>query len=338
MTKTLGVLKGGYKSKLNLMHTEIAINEVKNCFENKLSEALNLIKVSTPLVLSEGNGINDNLNGEERIVSFDALDIKNKRIEVVQSLAKWKRMALGRYGFTFGEGLYTNMNAIRRDEVLDNLHSMYVDQWDWEKVISKEQRNLHTLRTEVEKIYQAIKATEEYMHKFHSDLEPVLPNDIYFISAQELEIMFPQLTPKEREDVIAKEHGAVFIMQIGDVLASGEKHDGRSPDYDDWTLNGDIIVWNPVLEKAFELSSMGIRVDEHSLLKQLKIANNEDRAVLQYHKSLLDGKLPYTIGGGIGQSRLCMFLLKKVHIGEVQASVWNEQIIKECQESNITLL
>lgn len=338
MTKTLGVKKGGYKSKLNLMHTEIAINEVKNCFENKLSEALNLIKVSTPLVLSEGNGINDNLNGEERIVSFDALDIKHKQIEVVQSLAKWKRIALGRYEFTIGEGLYTNMNAIRRDEVLDNLHSMYVDQWDWEKVISKEQRNLDTLKTEVKKIYQAIKKTEEYMYEFHSELEPVLPEDIYFISAQELEIMFPQLNPKEREDAITKEHGAVFIMQIGDLLASGEKHDGRSPDYDDWTLNGDIIVWNPVLERAFELSSMGIRVDEHSLLKQLKIANNEDRAVLQYHKSLLDGKLPYTIGGGIGQSRLCMFLLKKVHIGEVQASVWNDQIIKECQESNITLL
>jgi aspartate--ammonia ligase len=289
-------------------------------------------------LLSEGKGINDNLNGVERSVSFDALDIKNRQIEVVQSLAKWKRVALSRYGFTIGEGLYTNMIAVRRDETLDNLHSIYVDQWDWEKVISKEQRNLETLKAEVKKIYKAIKSTENYMYEFHSALKPVLPKEIYFITTHELEILYPHLTPKERENIIAEEHGAVFIMQIGGFLRSGEKHDGRSPDYDDWTLNGDIILWNPLLERSIEISSMGIRVDENTLLKQLKLANNEDRRILEYHKSLLDGNLPHTIGGGIGQSRLCMFFLKKAHIGEVQASVWNDQIIKECQERNIMLL
>ncbi|MDF0725492.1 aspartate--ammonia ligase [Cytobacillus sp. S13-E01] len=336
MSKTLAI--NGYKSKLDLISTEIAINEIKNHFESKLSEALNLIKVSAPLLLSEGRGINDNLHGVERIVSFDALEMKNTQIEIVQSLAKWKRMATARYGFTVGEGLYTNMNAIRRDEELDNLHSMYVDQWDWEKVISKDQRNQGTLETEVKKIYKALKATEGYMYEFHSVLEPTLPDDIYFISTYELEIVYPDLTPKQREDVITKEHGAVFIMQIGGVLPSGEKHDGRSPDYDDWTLNGDIIFWNPLLEKSFEISSMGIRVDKKALLKQLKLSKNEDRSMLEYHKLILGEKLPYTIGGGIGQSRLCMFFLKKAHIGEVQASVWSEQILTECKESNINLL
>jgi aspartate--ammonia ligase len=257
---------------------------------------------------------------------------------MVQSLAKWKRMALTRFGFTVGEGLYTNMNAVRRDEVLDNLHSMYVDQWDWEKVISKEQRTIDTLKTEVKRIFNAMKLTEKHMYEFHPMLKPILPEEIYFITTQDLELLYPNLTPNEREDKITKEHGAVFIMQIGGYLRSGEKHDERSPDYDDWTLNGDIILWNPLLKRSFEISSMGIRVDEHSLLKQLKLSNTEGRKVLAYHKALLEGKLPYTIGGGIGQSRLCMFLLKKAHIGEVQASVWNEQILHECKERNIDLL
>ncbi|MFD2682401.1 aspartate--ammonia ligase [Bacillus seohaeanensis] len=337
MSNTVAI-PNGYKSKLDLMHTEIAIKEIKDHFEDKLSEALNLIKVSAPLLLNSGRGVNDNLNGVERIVSFDALDLKDTQIELVQSLAKWKRMALARYGFTFGEGLYTNMNAVRRDEVLDNLHSMYVDQWDWEKVIAKEQRNLDTLKTEVKKIYHAMKETESYMYEFHPALKPILPDEIYFITTQQLELLYPNLTPEQREDVITKEHGAVFIMQIGEVLRSGEKHGGRSPDYDDWTLNGDIIFWNPLLERSFEVSSMGIRVDEKTLLKQLKLANNEERRVLDYHKSVLNGDLPYTIGGGIGQSRLCMFFLKKAHIGEVQASVWNDKILKDCKKRNITLL
>ncbi|SNT45048.1 aspartate-ammonia ligase [Bacillus sp. OK838] len=327
-----------YKSILDIMHTDIAINEIKGHFEEGLSNALNLIKVSAPTILNEANGINDNLNGVERILTFDALDIKNKQIEVVQSLAKWKRITLSRYGLTFDEGIYTNMNAIRRDEKLDNLRSLFVDQWDWEKVIAKEQRNLNTLKSEVKKIYKAIKATELHMFEFHPMLRPVLPNEIHFITTQELEDLYPNLTPTERENVVAKKYGAIFIMKIGKKLQSGEKHDGRSPDYDDWELNGDIVLWNPLLECAFEVSSMGIRVDEDSLLKQLRLSKNEDRTTLEYHKSVLEGKLPHSIGGGIGQSRLCMFLLKKAHIGEVQVSVWNDQILKECKERNIILL
>ncbi|MFB5281131.1 aspartate--ammonia ligase [Peribacillus sp. Hz7] len=337
MDQTL-VIPNGYKSKLNLMHTEIAINELKSHFEDHFARTLNVIKVSAPLLLNKGTGINDNLNGIERTVSFQASDINNSQIEVVHSLAKWKRIALARYGFASGEGLYTNMNAIRRDEILDNLHSLYVDQWDWEKVIFKEERNLHTLKTEVKRIYEAMKATENYMHEFHPALQPILPDDIYFITTQELEDLYPSLTPKQREDAIAKEHKAVFVMQIGGALRSGEKHDGRSPDYDDWALNGDIIFWNPLLKRAFEVSSMGIRVDKKTLLKQLKLANTAERRVLAYHQAILSENLPYTIGGGIGQSRLCMFFLKKAHIGEVQASIWNHQILKECEENNITLL
>jgi aspartate--ammonia ligase len=337
ITKTL-VIPNEYKSKLDLMHTEIAIKELKDHFEDQLSAMLNLIKVSAPLLVSEGRGVNDNLNGVERIVSFDAFDIKNSQIEIVQSLAKWKRIALARYGFVIGEGLYTNMNAIRRDEILDNLHSIYVDQWDWEKVIAKEQRNLGTLKTEVQKIYKAMKSVERYMYEFHPALKPILPDNIYFVTTQELENLYPTLTPRQREDTITKEYGAVFIMQIGGVLCSGQKHDGRSPDYDDWTLNGDLLFWNPLLERSIEISSMGIRVDDKALLKQLKLANSENWKVLEYHQSILKGNLPYTIGGGIGQSRLCMFFLKKAHIGEVQASVWNAQILKDCEESNIILM
>ncbi|WP_152539658.1 aspartate--ammonia ligase [Cytobacillus firmus] len=320
------------------MHTEIAVNELKEHFESILSGNLNLIKVSPPLLLRKGNGVNDNLSGSERAVSFDALDVKDHQIEIVQSLAKWKRVALSRYGFTEGEGLYTNMNAIRRDEILDNLHSMYVDQWDWEKVISKDQRNLKTLKAEVRSIFQAMKSAEKYMWEFHPALKPILPDDIYFITAQELEDLYPHLSPKEREDVVAKEYGAVFLMQIGRTLRSGIKHDSRSPDYDDWSLNGDILFWSPLLERSIEISSMGIRVDEYTLLKQLKLENNEERMHLEYHRSLLNGELPYTIGGGIGQSRFCMFLLKKAHIGEVQVSVWNQKTLIDCRENNITLL
>ncbi|MGM0846431.1 MAG: aspartate--ammonia ligase [Bacillota bacterium] len=337
MTKTFRI-PTGYRSKLDLLYTEFVINEVKSHFESKLAKALNLIKVSAPLLLVEKTGINDNLNGIERTVSFDASDLKDEKVEIVQSLAKWKRVALSRYDLPLGQGLYTQMNAIRRDEVLDNLHSIYVDQWDWEKIISKEERNLITLKNEVVKIYEVIKATERYMSELHASLTPVLPNAIHFITSQELENRYPHHSPKERENLIAKQHGAVFIMQIGGLLQSGEKHDGRSSDYDDWTLNGDIVLWNPILETAFEISSMGIRVDDQALLYQLWQEGNTDRKSLPYHQSVLNGELPYTIGGGIGQSRLCMFLLKKVHIGEVQSSVWNESILKECREKNIMLL
>jgi aspartate--ammonia ligase len=337
MNKTK-IIQNKYSSILDLLETEMAIKEVKNNFESVLSEELNLVKVSAPLLLLKGNGLNDNLNGVERVVIFDAIDIKDSELEIVQSLAKWKRVALSRYGFQFGTGLYTDMDAIRRDEILDNTHSLYVDQWDWEKVITKEERNEVTLKAEVIKIYNAMKNTERYIYDLYPTLEPVLPEKIFFISTAELEALYPGLTPKEREDKIAEEHGAVFIMQIGGILQSGKKHDGRSPDYDDWTLNGDIIFWSPILERSLEVSSMGIRVDKDALLKQLKLTNNENRLELKYHKSIINDELPYTIGGGIGQSRLCMFFLKKVHIGEVQASVWNNDIVNHCLLNNINLL
>ncbi|SFC01038.1 aspartate-ammonia ligase [Bacillus sp. OV322] len=331
-------LPRGYRSALSGINTEKAIKLIKNHFENALSQTLNLTEVFAPLLLDEGTGLNDNLNGIEKIVSFDAKDVDRGRVEIVQSLAKWKRAALSRYGFMAGEGLYTNMKAVRGDEELDNLHSLYVDQWDWEKVITKENRSQYTLKDEVRKIFSAIKLTENHLYKHYPEFQPILPNDIYFVSSQELEEQFPELSPKQREDAIAKEHGAVFIMQIGGFLKSGRKHDGRSPDYDDWTLNGDIIFWNPLLEKSFEVSSMGIRVDEKSLLRQLRISRMEERRSLEFHQSILSGKLPYTIGGGIGQSRLCMFLLRKAHIGEVQASVWNEREKKWCLDHHINLL
>jgi aspartate--ammonia ligase len=327
-----------YQSILDIIQTEKAIKQIKDYFESELSDALNLTRISAPLLLRAGQGINDDLNGVERMVSFDALDVSNTPIEIVQSLAKWKRVALSRYGFLEGEGIYTDMNAIRRDEELDNLHSMYVDQWDWEKVITYKQRNIRTLKNEVRKIYSALKSTEKYLYKQYPSLEPILPEDIYFITSQELEDKYPDLTPKQREDKITKEFGAVFIMQIGGLLKSGEKHDGRSPDYDDWSLNGDILLWYPILERAVEISSMGIRVDERALLKQLKQAKADHRAVLDFHQSILNRELPITIGGGIGQSRLCMFFLKKAHIGEVQVSVWNDHIIDECRKGNIPLL
>lgn len=327
-----------YQSKLDLRETEIAIKKTKDFFENHLAEALELTRVSAPIFVRGGKGINDDLAGNERVVSFDAPGVENDVMEIVQSLAKWKRMALKRYGFSLGEGLYTDMNAIRRDETLSQLHSLYVDQWDWEKVISRKQRNAKMLTTSVEKIYDVMKRTESYLANLYPSLGTILPEKISFISSQQLEDLYPELSPKEREDKIAERFGAVFITQIGHELVSGVKHDGRSPDYDDWNLNGDLLLWYPPLGRAMEMSSMGIRVDEKSLLEQLKLAGQEQRSQLEYHQALLNKELPYTIGGGIGQSRLCMFLLRKIHIGEVQVSVWDEETIEECRKRNINLL
>ena len=332
------IMPKGYSSALSLRETEVAIKKVKDYFEKTLAEALNLTRVSAPLFVQKGTGINDNLNGVERAVVFDVKELKSEEVEIVHSLAKWKRMALYRYDFGVDEGLYTDMNAIRRDEDMDNLHSIYVDQWDWEKVITKEDRTVEKLKQIVRTIYSVFKSTEVYINKEYPAIEKFLPEDIYFITTQELEDMYPELSPKEREDRICRDKGAVFVMQIGGALKSGEKHDGRSPDYDDWTLNGDIIFWYPVLEKAFELSSMGIRVDEEALLSQIKIAKCEERLELEFHRLLMEKKLPYTVGGGIGQSRICMFFLRKAHIGEVQASVWSKEMLEECKKAGICLL
>ena len=334
-----GLLKPmAYKSELGIRETEVAIKHLKDFFEGTLSKELNLTRVSAPLFVQPETGTNDNLNGVERPVAFDVKDVGGKEVEIVHSLAKWKRMALHRYGFSPGEGLYTDMNAIRRDEDLDNIHSIYVDQWDWEKVLLKEERNIDKLQEIVKKIYKVFKETETFVNKKYPSFEKFLPEEIYFVTTQELEDRFPELTPKQREDAIAKEKGAVFIMQIGGELASGIRHDGRAPDYDDWSLNGDIIFWYPVLDMALELSSMGIRVDEEALEKQLKLADCEDRKEFIFHRMLLEKKLPYTIGGGIGQSRICMFFLQKAHIGEVQASIWPQDMIAECEEADIFLL
>lgn len=326
-----------YKSEETLIERAIQIKKIKDFFERALAENLNLTRVSAPLFVDAKTGLNDNLNGVERPVGFD-VKATNSYVEIVHSLAKWKRMSLARYGFKVGEGLYTDMNAIRRDEDLDNLHSIYVDQWDWEKIISKEERNKETLKETVKKLFKVFKETEEFVVDQLKVGKKELPEEIFFITTQELEDRYPDYTPKEREDAICKEHGAVFIMEIGDLLKSGEKHDGRAPDYDDWKLNGDILFWNNVLDKAIELSSMGIRVDEEALDRQLTLANCDDRRNLDFHKKLLEGKLPYTIGGGIGQSRICMYFLRKAHIGEVQASIWDEKNIKMCEENGIVLL
>ncbi|WP_460279481.1 aspartate--ammonia ligase [Clostridium sp. CTA-5] len=331
------IIPEGYKSKASLIETEVHIKQIKDLFERVLAKNLNLTRVSAPLFVEPETGMNDNLNGCERPVSFDLL-ATGKDVQIVHSLAKWKRYSLGRYGFEIGQGLYTDMNAIRRDEELDNLHSIYVDQWDWEKIINKSDRNLDTLKNTVNTIYNVFKEVEDFACNELINEKKILPEEIFFITTQELEDKYPDKTPKEREDLIAKEKGAVFIMQIGGALKSGEKHDGRSPDYDDWTMNGDIIFYYPVLDRAFEVSSMGIRVDEEALERQLKIADCEERKNLDFHKMLLKGELPYTIGGGIGQSRICMFFLKKAHIGEVQASTWDEKNIKICAEHDIRLL
>ena len=332
------ILPKDYSPVIDLMESQRAIKKIKDYFQQELAYGLSLRRVSAPLFVDPKTGLNDNLNGVERRVSFTLKDIDEMEVEVVQSLAKWKRMALGKYGIEPGHGIYTDMNAIRRDEELDNLHSVYVDQWDWEKVITKEQRNEEYLKETVVTIYNSLKNLGDYVNRLYKDLYTELPNEIFFITTQELEDMYPDLTPKEREDAVTKEHRAVFIMKIGGRLRSGEKHDGRSPDYDDWELNGDIILWNDVLDRAFEISSMGIRVDEESMARQLKAEGCEDRAKLPFQKAVLEKWLPYTIGGGIGQSRLCMYFLRKAHIGETQVSVWPDDMVEACKANNIYLL
>ena len=327
-----------YHSALNLHDTQVGIKTVKDFFQGMLAERLNLLRVSAPLFVDPASGLNDNLNGVERPVSFDILEQDGRMGEVVQSLAKWKRYALKKYGFQVGEGLYTDMSAIRRDEVTDNIHSIYVDQWDWEKIIRKEDRNLETLKTVVRDVYRALRMTERYMSIRYDYIEETLPREIYFITTSELEARFPDKTPKEREYIITRAKGAVCIMQIGDKLHSGLPHDGRAPDYNDWQLNADILVYYPVLDIALELSSMGIRVDAKSLAEQLKKAGCEERAELPFQKAILNDELPFTIGGGIGQSRICMFFLRKAHIGEVQSSLWPEETEKVLQEAGIRLL
>lgn len=327
-----------YTSPLSIRETEVAIKDIKDYFERALAKSLHLTRVSAPLFVKPETGLNDNLNGVERPVAFGIREQDDAVVEIVHSLAKWKRYALKRYGFHSGEGLYTDMTAIRRDEDTDNIHSLYVDQWDWEKVISKEERNTATLQHAVRHVYSALKETELHIARRFNYIDPILPEDITFITSQELENMYPDCTSKEREYNIAKAKGAVFISQIGKVLSSGEKHDGRAPDYDDWELNGDIIVYYPLLDIALELSSMGVRVDEATLRRQLKLANCEDRMELEFQKSLLNGELPYTVGGGIGQSRICMFYLRKAHIGEVQSSVWPKEIVEAAEASGIQML
>ena len=331
------VIPAGYRSLLTQRQTQIAIKKVKDFFQQNLAVELNLTRVSAPLFVSTDSGLNDNLNGTERPVSFDLL-CSDTELEIVHSLAKWKRLALKRYGFAVHEGLYTDMNAIRRDENTDNIHSMFVDQWDWEKIITREERTEEYLKQAVRYIYEALKHTENYIADDYNFVEKLLPESITFVTSQELEDRWPDATAKEREYNIVREHGAVFIMQIGGALRSGKPHDGRAPDYDDWSLNGDILVYYPVLDIALELSSMGIRVDEEAMRRQLAIRGCEDRAALPFHKALLNGELPYTIGGGIGQSRMCMFFLRKAHIGEVQSSYWPPETVEECRAHGIELL
>lgn len=328
-----------YTSRLNLYDTQKAIGLLKRLFEDTLCGALNLRRVSAPLFVEASTGLNDDLSGVERAVSFD-IPATGRDAQVVHSLAKWKRMALYRYQFSVGEGLYTDMNAIRRDEELDNLHSAYVDQWDWERVIAPRERNEAYLRETVERIVDAICQTQTTLRAIFPQLVPVpgVCREVTFVTTQELEDLYPGLTPKQREDAFVKEHPTTFLMQIGGALKSGKPHDGRAPDYDDWTLNGDILVWNPVLERAFELSSMGIRVDPDAMDRQLNAAGCNQRRELQFHKMLLNGELPLTIGGGIGQSRLCMQLLGKAHIGEVQASVWDAETLRVCHDAGVVLL
>ena len=326
-----------YRTKLGLIETERAIKEIKDGFEVLLADALHLTRISAPLFVPEGSGLNDNLNGVERPVSFDMKYIR-PRAEVVQSLAKWKRFALAKYGFEPHSGLYCDMNAVRRDEQPDALHSVYVDQWDWEEVILREDRTRAYLEQTVRRIYAAMLAIAERVKAKYPALENYLPEEITFVTSQELEDAYPGLSPKERECVFTQQHGAAFVMQIGGKLRSGFRHDGRSPDYDDWKLNGDIVVWYPPLGCALELSSMGIRVDEVSLIEQLEQENCLGRLRLPFHRALAESKLPLTMGGGIGQSRLCMLLLNKLHIGEVQVSVWDDKTIEYCREEGIELM
>jgi len=328
----------GYESALDLRETQIAIKDVKDFFQRELATQLNLHRVSAPLFVTPESGLNDNLNGVERPVSFEIRESAGKKVEIVHSLAKWKRMALGRYGFHVGEGLYTDMNAIRRDEDTDNIHSVYVDQWDWEKIITKEDRTIETLKQTVRDVYDALRVTEKHMSNVYDYIECILPQEISFVTTQELLDRFPDKTPREREYEIAKEKGAVFLMQIGGPLSDGKPHDGRAPDYDDWRLNGDIIVYYPVTDIALELSSMGIRVDEESLHEQLLMADCPEREALPFQRSVLRKEVPYTIGGGIGQSRICMFYLRKAHIGEVQVSQWPQEDVEYAAKRGVTIL
>ena len=337
----------GYKALLDTKQTEQAIKQIKDFFQENLSTELRLSRVTAPLFVLQGLGINDDLNGVERPVTFPIKDLGDAKAEVVHSLAKWKRLTLAEYYIEPGYGIYTDMNAIRADEELDNLHSLYVDQWDWEAVITQEERTLSYLKNVVERIYAAILRTEYLTCETYKEIKPFLPRKIHFIHSEELLQMYPNLSPKEREDAICKKYGAVFIIGIGGKLSDGKKHDGRAPDYDDWStvvedgragLNGDILIWYPVLERSFELSSMGIRVDPEALLRQLKLEGKEDRKQLFFHRQLLDGRLPLSIGGGIGQSRLCMVMLHKAHIGEIQASIWPDDMRAECAQLGMPLI
>ena len=332
------IIPKDYRPILDPTETQRAIKKIKDHFQKELARALNLGRVSAPLFVFPETGLNDNLNGYERRVEFTIKDLDERKVEVVQSLAKWKRMALGRYNVQPGAGLYTDMNAIRRDEELDNLHSIYVDQWDWEKVISREQRNDDFLEQTVRLIYRCLRNLGDYVNDYYPQIGMDMPERITFIDSQELEDRYPDKTAKERERIAAREYGAVFVKRIGGALRSGKPHDGRAPDYDDWELNGDIILWNSVLEDAFEISSMGIRVDAESMLRQLEIDGKLDRKEMSFHQGVINSELPLTIGGGIGQSRLCMYFLKKAHIGEVQVSVWPESMYEECAQNNIFLL
>ncbi|MCQ2397053.1 MAG: aspartate--ammonia ligase [Lentisphaeria bacterium] len=345
---TRQLLPGGYEPLLDELTTEVAIRKIKESFQNNLAFELKLQRVTAPLFVRSGTGINDDLNGVERPVSFPIKGDGERRAEIVHSLAKWKRLKLASLRTRPGRGIYTDMNAIRPDEDLDNIHSLYVDQWDWEKVITDENRSVEYLKDAVRRIYYAILRTEDFICRDYPVLKPFLPEEIKFHYTEDLEAEYPNLTPKEREDKVCQEEGAVFLIGIGGALPkSGEPHDGRAPDYDDWTsesipghhgLNGDILVWNPVLKRSFELSSMGIRVNQEALLKQLSIRHQESRLELSFHKELLAGHLPLSMGGGIGQSRLCMLLLQKAHIGEIQSSIWPDEMIARCREHNIPLL
>lgn len=341
------IIPKDYTPLLDKIQTEKGIKLIKDFFQQNLATELRLRRVTAPLFVLKGLGINDDLNGIERAVTFPIKDLNDQKAEVVHSLAKWKRLTLAELKTAPGYGIYTDMNAIRADEELDNLHSLYVDQWDWEAVITKDDRNLAFLKKIVNRIYSAILRTEYLACESYENIIPFLPQEITFVHAEDLLQMYPDKTPKEREDLICKKYGAVFLMGIGGKLSNGEKHDGRAPDYDDWStknedgkygLNGDILIWYPILNRSFELSSMGIRVDIEALNRQLRLENKEERKALYFHKKLLNGELPLTIGGGIGQSRLCMVLLHKAHIGEIQASIWPESMKKECAQHNMPLI
>jgi len=341
------IIPKNYKSYLDLKQTEQAIKLVKDSFENHLSGELRLRRVTAPLFVLKGTGINDDLNGSENKVSFKIKDMENQEAEVVNSLAKWKRLALADYEISNGYGIYTDMNAIRPDEELDNLHSLYVDQWDWEQSILKENRNIDFLKKTVSKIFEVLKRIEFMVYEYYPEITPILPDHITFVHSEELLKLYPNLTPQQRETEFVKKHKAVFVIGIGGELANGKKHDGRAPDYDDWStstingykgLNGDILLWHPFLEMSFEISSMGIRVDKDALLNQLKLEGAENRKELYFHKRLLNNELPLSIGGGIGQSRLCMFFLRKVHVGEIQSAIWPKDMVKTCKENGIVLV